>query len=58
MEKIILTKQQFIDDYVIKKESQKTIKRLGLQFPVYTCKNLAKIVSHLTCDGHLRKDKK
>lgn len=58
MKKVILTKKRFIDDYIIKKESQKTIKRLGLQFPVYSNKTLAKIVAHLTCDGHLRKDKR
>lgn len=52
----ILTKEQFIMSYKLQKFADKAIDKFNLKFPIYPTSNLAKIVSYLTFDGHLRHD--
>lgn len=52
----VITEKQFKETYKLKKFAIKAIKKFGLKFPKYPNKNLVKIVSLLTFDGHLRWD--
>jgi len=54
--KPIITKEQFVETYKLKKFADKSIKKFQLKFPIYPNENLVKIVSFLTFDGHLRRD--
>jgi hypothetical protein len=56
--KPILSKEQFIASYKLQKFAYKAIDKFKLSFPIYSNSNLAKIVSYLTFDGHLRRDMK
>ena len=54
--KPIITEKQFRETYKLEKFADKSIKKFRLKFPIYPNKNLVKIVSLLTFDGHLRWD--
>jgi len=54
--KSLMTEKQFREKYKLKKFADRSIDRFKLNFPIYPNKNLAKILSFLTFDGHLRWD--
>ncbi len=54
---VILTKEEFVNSYKLKKFSQRAIEKYKLRFPIKANENLAKIVSYLTFDGHLSMEK-
>lgn len=53
-----ITENDFKQIYKLEKFAERSIKKFNLKFPMYPNENLAKIVSFLTFDGHLRKDLK
>jgi hypothetical protein len=52
----ILTEKQFVNSYKLQKFAEKAINKFNLNFPIHPNSNLAKMVSYLTFDGHLRHD--